>query len=78
MQLLCNSKHFRSVYKVDLGNFQTNSSIDIDEVVKEITIGNGYVILKGLFHHEDIQHARDTILYLIQKQGKKATHFQVL
>ena len=33
--------------------------------------------LKGLFDPEDIKHARDTILYLISKQGAKATHFQV-
>ena len=33
--------------------------------------------LKGLFEPEEIKHARDTILYLISKQGAKATHFQV-
>ena len=39
--------------------------------------GDGYVILKGLFAPDDIKHARETILYLIGKQGAKATHFQV-
>ena len=61
-----------------MGSFQQNLSIDIDEAVKNITIGDGYVILKGLFKKEDIDHARETILYLISKQGVKATHFQVL
>ena len=68
---------FRSVYRVDLKSFQKNSSINVDEVVNAITEGDGYYILKGLFEPEDIQHARETILYLISKQGKKATHFQV-
>ena len=45
--------------------------------MKEVTEGAGYYILKGLFQKEDIRHARETILYLISKQGKKATHFQV-
>jgi hypothetical protein len=65
------------VYQVDLGSFQKNLSINIDEAVNNITIGDGYVILKGLFNKEDIQHARESILYLISKQGNKATHFQV-
>ena len=67
-----------SIYRVDLNAFKKNSSINIEEVVKEITEGNGYYILKGLFEADDIRHARDTILYLISKQGKKATHFQVI
>ena len=65
------------MYQVELGSFQRNLSINIDEAVKNITIGDGYVILKGLFSKEDIQHTRETILYLISKQGNKATHFQV-
>ena len=67
-----------SIYQVDLRAFKKNSSINIEEVVKEVTEGNGYYILKGLFDADDIRHARETILYLISKQGKKATHFQVL
>ena len=67
-----------SIYRVDLSTFKKNSSIDIEEVVKEVTEGNGYYILKGLFDADDIRHARDAILYLISKQGKKATHFQVI
>ena len=62
---------------VDMGNFEKNSSIDIAEVIQTITTKDGYVILKGLFNSQDIQHARKTILYLISKQGRKATHFQV-
>ena len=65
------------MYQVDLRSFKKNSSININEVVKEVTEGAGYYILKGLFEKDDVEHARQTILYLISKQGKKATHFQV-
>ena len=58
-------------------NFQSNESINEDQALEEILKGDGYVILKGLFAPEDIKHARETILYLIGKQGAKATHFQV-
>ena len=68
----------RNKYFVDLENFQINSSINIDEVVNNVTLGDGYAILKGLFDQEDINHAKETILYLISRQGAKATHFQVL
>ena len=34
--------------------------------------------IAGLFEDEDIVHARETIHYLISKQGDKATHFQVI
>jgi hypothetical protein len=69
---------FRSVYQVDSTKFSLNQSIDEDDVMKEITEGNGYQILSGLYSPEDIDHARQTILYLIGKQGSKATHFQVI
>ena len=59
-------------------NFQINPSINIDEVVNNVTLGDGYAILKGLFDQDDINHAKETILYLISRQGAKATHFQVL
>ena len=61
---------------MDLGQFEKNSSINIDEAVKTITTGDGYVILKGLFNNKDIQHARETIMYLISKQGKKQLTFR--
>ena len=57
--------------------FVFNETIEENEVYKEITEGLGYKILPGLFNNEDIKHARDAILYLIGKQGNKATHFQV-
>ena len=57
--------------------FALNETIEKNEVYKEITKGLGFKILPGLFNDEDIKHARDTILYLIGKQGNKATHFQV-
>merc|ERR1712223_1485371 len=66
----------RTEYLVDLENFQINSSINIDEVVNNVTLGDGYAILKGLFDQDDIKHAEETILYLISRQGAKATHFQ--
>ena len=69
---------FREDYRVDLTNFWQNESIDKDLVFKEIIEGEGYVVIKGLFDPDDIKHARETILYLINKQGSKATHFQVL
>ena len=58
-------------------NFWKNESIDEHLLFKDIIEGEGYVIIKGLFDPDDIKHARDTILYLIGKQGNKATHFQV-
>ena len=36
------------------------------------------IYIAGLFEDEDIIHARETIHYLISKQGDKATHFQVI
>ena len=63
---------------MDLENYQINSSINIDEVVNNVTLGDGYAILKGLFDQDDIKNAKETILYLISRQGAKATHFQVL
>ena len=57
--------------------FALNETIEENEVYKEITEGLGFKILNGLFDDEDIKHARETILYLIGKQGNKATHFQV-
>ena len=62
---------------MDLLAFALNETIEENEVYKEITEGLGFKILPGLFDDEDIKHARDTILYLIGKQGNKATHFQV-
>ena len=62
---------------MDLPNFSYNESIVEDEIFKEITEGLGYQIMSGLFDLDDIKHARETILYLISKQGSKATHFQV-
>ena len=52
-------------------------SIEEEKVYNEVIQGIGYDILKGLFDPLEIRHARETILYLISKQGSKATHFQV-
>ena len=52
--------------------------LDIAEIIKEITTGKGYVIIPQLFSPKDIEHARNTTLYLIKTQGDKATHFQVI
>ncbi len=67
----------RSLYNVDLSEFAKNDTIDEDEVIREITEGQGFDVMSGLFTDEDIQHARDTVHYLIGLQGSKATHFQV-
>ena len=74
-----NEKHiyFRETYDVDLSTFNFNSSIEEEKVYNEVIQGIGYDILKGLFDPLEIKHARETILYLISKQGSKATHFQV-
>ena len=53
------------------------SELDLNKVIDEITTGKGYMMLPQLFTPEDIEHARQTTLYLIKTQGKKATHFQV-
>ena len=67
----------RTEFHVDLNNFRLNKDISTKNVIEIITEGQGFDILSGLFEPEEIQHAKDTILYLIQKQGSKATHFQV-
>ena len=36
------------------------------------------IYMAGLFEDGDIVHAKETIHYLISKQGDKATHFQVI
>ena len=69
--------YFREIYDVDLSTFNFNSSIEEEKVYNEVIQGIGYDILKGLFDPLEIKHARETILYLISKQGSKATHFQV-
>ena len=69
--------YFRETYDVDLSTFNFNSSIEEEKVYNEVIEGIGYDILKGLFDPLEIKHARETILYLISKQGSKATHFQV-
>ena len=69
--------YFRETYDVDLSTFNFNSSIEEEKVYNEVIQGIGYDILKGLFDPLEIKHARETILYLISKQGSKATHFQV-
>ena len=69
--------YFRETYDVDLSTFNFNSSIEEEKVYTEVIQGIGYDILKGLFDPLEIKHARETILYLISKQGSKATHFQV-
>ena len=67
----------RSTYHVDLTKYAKNQSINGNDIVKEIIEGQGFQILHGLFEPEEVQHAREVILYLIAKQGAKATHFQV-
>lgn len=67
----------RKEYRVEIANFRLNDTIEEETVLKEVTEGQGYAILSGLYHDEDIKHARETIVYLISTQGSKATHFQV-
>ena len=53
---------------------------DLAQLFEEATKLKNFLKLshfQGLFDPEEIKHARDTILYLISKQGAKATHFQV-
>lgn len=66
----------RSIYEVQMTDFQLNQSISEEKVVVEITEEKGFSILKGLFSPQDIEHAKETVLFLIAKQGLKATHFQ--
>ena len=63
-------------YNVDMDDF-LQTELELAEIIKEITTGKGYVILPQLFSPQDIEHARNTTLYLIRTQGEKATHFQV-
>lgn len=70
----CNTADPRLSYNV-INDF-TLPNVDIEDVVNEITSGEGFVILPRLFSPAEIKHARELILYLIQTQGKKATHFQ--
>ena len=67
----------RTEFNVDLDNFRLNEDIKTKNVIEMITEGQGFDILSGLFEPEEVQHAKNTIHYLIQKQGSKATHFQV-
>ena len=66
----------RSTFEVNLNSFKLNKNIETKNVIKVITEGQGFDILSDLFEPQEIQHAKDTIHYLIQKQGSKATHFQ--
>ena len=68
----------RSTFDVDLKTFKLNKDIESKNVIQVITEGQGFDILKDLFEPQEIQHAKETIHYLIQKQGSKATHFQVI
>ena len=68
----------RSTFDVDLKTFKLNKDIESKNVIQVITKGQGFDILKDLFEPQEIQHAKETIHYLIQKQGSKATHFQVI
>jgi len=72
----CSSIDPRKKYDCVVENFIHNNTIVENEVLDEILRGDGFVILSGLFEDEDIVHARETIHYLISKQGDKATHFQ--
>ena len=67
----------RSTFDVNLKTFKLNKEIESQNVIQVITEGQGFEILKDLFEPQEIQHAKETIHYLIQKQGSKATHFQV-
>lgn len=62
---------------MDLQRFQINETLEEDKVLHEILHGDGFTIIRGLFDADEINHARDLILYLIGRQGSKATHFQV-
>ena len=51
--------------------------LNLTSILNEIKFGKGFIVLPELFSPDDIDHARQTTLYLINTQGNKATHFQV-
>ena len=71
----CPSKDPRLSYKVNMTDFPL-LNVDIETLYTEIVSGSGYVIIPSAFSSADISHAREVILYLLSKQGDKASHFQ--
>lgn len=67
---------FRKEFLVDSDVF-LQPEVNFTKVIEVITIGRGFFMLPQLFSRQEIKHARELILHLIKKQGKKATHFQV-
>ena len=67
----------RLKYNVNVEDFIRPEKLDIAEIIEEVTSGKGYFMIPQLFSPQDIEHARNTTLYLIDTQGEKATHFQV-
>ncbi|CAH1780369.1 unnamed protein product [Owenia fusiformis] len=65
----------REAYTVKLEYEGTDTS-DVKDIVNELTLGPGHVKLSGLFSKDDVDNARDTIMYLAETQGSRATHFQ--
>ncbi|XP_064623535.1 uncharacterized protein Mb3657-like [Lineus longissimus] len=66
----------RLQYTVKPDDFQATDMNDVEDIVKEVTEGQGYLLLPQVFSPEDIAHARDVIYYLIKTEGQRATHFQ--
>ncbi len=57
--------------------FEQPEDLNVDAIISEMSTGKGFVIVSGLFTEEEIRSAKDTVMYLISKEGRKATHFQV-
>jgi ectoine hydroxylase-related dioxygenase (phytanoyl-CoA dioxygenase family) len=59
-----------------MDEFQNRSIDGVEDIIREVTEGQGYFCLPNVFSSDNIAHARDLIYYLIETEGKKATHFQ--
>ncbi len=64
-------------FDVDMSSFSRPADLDVDSVIREMSSGDGFVILRGLFTQGEIRSAKETVMYLVRKEGRKATHFQV-
>lgn len=62
-------------YNVDMTSFVKTDSKTLNDDVREITEGAGYIMFEQLFTEEDIVHARDVVHYYIKHDTQKATHF---
>ena len=51
---------------VDMDTFLRPDDLDVDAVLDEMREGEtGFVVLPGFFEKEEIQHAKELILYLV-------------